>query len=222
MIHLRAYATDMSYVPEPTSYDTIKKIRTRLYRALHTMDSAATPARSCRVEMLRPNVDWHRIWSNLHAAWVPDTVRSQWYMAVHDILPTKDRLHRTALAHTAHCTHCGQIDTLSHHLIDCGAGKEMWRWSPSAPASVSGPLRGTGLYCGSWPILSIIECNAPLRRPYRTSQTSCDWPAGRRTPCHSAANGSVTTSPSWRRPLLRSAHEFYDTSVYRRRRRTPH
>jgi len=67
--------------------------------------------------------DWHRIWSNLHAAWVPDTLRSQWYMAIHDILPTKERLHRIALADTAHCIHCGQLDTLSHRLMDYGAGK---------------------------------------------------------------------------------------------------
>jgi len=49
--------------------------------------------------------------------------------SIHDILPTKERLHRIALADTAHCTHCGQIDTLSRRLIDCGAGKEMWRWT---------------------------------------------------------------------------------------------
>jgi hypothetical protein len=71
---------------------------------------------------------------------------------------------------------------------------------PLFPASVSGPLRDTGLYCGSWPILSIIECNTPLRRRYRTSQTSWNGPAGRHTPCYSAADGSVITSQSWRRP----------------------
>jgi hypothetical protein len=219
MVHLRAYATDMAYVPEPTSDDTIKKFRTRLYRALHIMASAATPARPCRVEMPHPNVNWHRIWSNLHASWVPDTVRSQWYMAIHDIMHTKECLHRIALADTAHCTNCGQIDILPHRLIDGGAGKEMWRWTqgnlatmlctypcfisddwPLRPCFSLWPLRGTGLHCGSWPILSVIECNTPLRRPYRNSQTSWDGLAGRRTPCHSAANGSMIISPSWRRP----------------------
>jgi hypothetical protein len=48
---------------------------------------------------------------------------------IHDILPTKERLHRIALADTAHCTHCGQLDTLSNRLIDWGAGKEMWHWT---------------------------------------------------------------------------------------------
>jgi hypothetical protein len=99
--------------------------RTRLFWAMHTVASAATPARPCRVEMLQPNFDWRRIWSNLHAACIPDTVRSVWYMAIHDILSTRERLHSIALDDTAHCTHCWQIDTLSHRLMHCGAGKEM-------------------------------------------------------------------------------------------------
>ena len=108
---------------------TIKKIRTRLYRGLHTMASAATPARPCRVEMLHPSFDWHRIWRNQHAAWVPATVRSQWCMAIHDILPTKKLLHRISLDDTAQCTHCEQLDTLSHRLIECGTRKVVWRWT---------------------------------------------------------------------------------------------
>jgi hypothetical protein len=113
------------------------------------------------------------------------------------------------------CTDAPRLTTAfrSNQERKCGVGhKDTWRrcsaptpvafllTAPSAPASVSGPLRGTGLYCGSWPILSNIERNTPLRRPYRTSHISWDELAGRRTPCHSAAKGSVITSPSWRRP----------------------
>ena len=161
MVYLRAYATDMAYVPEPTLDDTIKKIHTCLYRALHTMASTLTPARPCRLEMLHPSVNWHRIWSNLHAAWVPNTVRSQWYMAIHDFLPTKERLHRIALADTAHCTHCGQLDTLSHCLIDCGAGKEMWRWTQGQLATM---LR-THPYCipDDWPLRPCFRLCPPQR-----------------------------------------------------------
>ena len=45
------------------------------------------------------------------------------------VLPTKERLQRIALADTANCSHCGQIDTISHRLIECGAEKEMWNWT---------------------------------------------------------------------------------------------
>jgi hypothetical protein len=139
-------------------------------------------------------------------------------MVIDDILPTKERLHRIALADTAHCTNCGQVDTLSHRLIDCGQGrkcgsgqKDSWRrcsvhtpatslWiGPSAHASDFGPLRSTVLYCGFWPILSITGRKTPLHRPYRTTQISCDEPAGRHTPWPSAAKKSVNTSLSLRR-----------------------
>jgi hypothetical protein len=181
----------MAYVPQPKPDDKIKNIRTRLYRALHTMASAATPARLCRVETLHPTLDWHRIWSNLHAAWIPDTVRSLWYMAIHDILPTIERLHRIILADSALCTHCGQTDTLSHRLKDCDAGKEIWRWTqrhlatmlrthpchipedwPLRPHFNLWPPQRHGRYCGSWPISSFIECKTPRCRLYMTSRTS--------------------------------------------------
>ena len=126
LVHLRGYATDMAYVPQPKPDDTIKSIRTRLYWALHTIASAATPARPCRVETVHTTFGWHRIWSNLHATRIPDTVISLWYKAIHDILTNNELLHRIALADSALCTHCGQNDTLSHRLMDCGAGKGMW------------------------------------------------------------------------------------------------
>jgi hypothetical protein len=127
IVHLRAYATDLAYMPEHTSEDTTKKNRTRIYQMLHIMASTATTTRHCRVETLHPNVDWHRIWKNIHTAWVSDTMRSQWYMAIHDILSTRERLHRIALADTAHCTNCGRVDTLAHRPIDCEPGKKIWR-----------------------------------------------------------------------------------------------
>jgi hypothetical protein len=81
---------------------------------------------------------------------VPDTVRSQWYMAIHDILPTKERLYRIALADTANSTHCGQVDTPSYRLIDCGAGKEMWRWTQGHLATM---LRThSGCIPDDWPL----------------------------------------------------------------------
>ena len=134
--HLRAYAMDMAYVPRPKTDDTINILRTRLYRALHAMSCAATSARPSRVETLHPTFDWHRIWSNLHAAWIPDSVRSWWFMAIHDILPTNERLHRIALVDTALCPHCGRVDTLSHRLTDCSAGNDIWRWTQGQLAAV--------------------------------------------------------------------------------------
>jgi hypothetical protein len=49
LVHLRACAADIAYVAQPKSDDTIKHVRMRPYRALHTMASAATLARPCLV-----------------------------------------------------------------------------------------------------------------------------------------------------------------------------
>jgi hypothetical protein len=124
MIHLREYATDMAYVPEAMTNETTQKTRKLIYQTIHITASAATTARPCRVETQHPNINWNGIWNNLHTAWIPDTVRSQWYLVLHELLPTKERLHETALADTHRCTTCGQVDTLSHRLIDCGEGKK--------------------------------------------------------------------------------------------------
>ena len=51
------------------------------------------------------------------------------YTAIHDIMPTKQRLHRIALTNTDRCDKCGQIDTLIHRVTDCGAGKDIWNWT---------------------------------------------------------------------------------------------
>ena len=98
MVHVRAYAIDMSYVPTPRSEDIPKLWRRRIYWVLHTMAVAAASVRPLRIVTLHPNHDWSRIWRNLITACIPDAVRSTWYMAIHDIMPTKERLQD--------CPHC--------------------------------------------------------------------------------------------------------------------
>jgi hypothetical protein len=88
MEHVRAYALDMSYVPPPRLDDTPKLWRKRIYWVLHTMASAASSARPPRIVTMYSNYNWSRIWRNLHNAWIPDSVRSTWYMVLHDILLT--------------------------------------------------------------------------------------------------------------------------------------
>jgi hypothetical protein len=63
-----------------------------IYWVLHTMAAASSTARPLRIVTMYPNYDWSRIWPNLHTACFSDTVHSTWYMVLHDILPTKDRL----------------------------------------------------------------------------------------------------------------------------------
>jgi hypothetical protein len=116
MIHLREYATDMAYIPEAMTHETTQKTRKRIrvYQTIHITAAAATTTRPCRVETQHPNVNWNGIWNNLHTAWIPETVRSQWYLVLHELVPTKERLHKIALADTLRCTKKATGDDTTH------------------------------------------------------------------------------------------------------------
>ena len=129
MEHVRAYALDMPYVPPPRLDDTPKLWRKRIYWVLHTMAAASSSSRPLRFVTMYPNYDWSQIWRNLHTAWIPDTVRSTYYMVLHAILPTKERLNRIAISDSDRCIYCGQTDTLSHLIMECGAVGDIWRWT---------------------------------------------------------------------------------------------
>ena len=113
----------------PNANETPKRFRKRIYSTLHTMVTAATSARAIRIEIMHPNHNWPQIWCNLHDARIPDMVHSVWHAAIHDIMPTKERLHGITLTDTNRCTTCGQIDTLLHRMTDCGVGKPIWNWT---------------------------------------------------------------------------------------------
>jgi len=125
MVHVRAYAIDMPDVPAPKSDDIPKLWRRHIYWVLHTMAVAAASMRPLRIVTLNPNHDWSRICRNLITAWIPDAVRCTWYMEIHYILPTKERLNRIALSASDRCAYCGQTGTLSHRIIECGASRDM-------------------------------------------------------------------------------------------------
>ena len=72
---------------------------------------------------------WERVWKNLHAAVVPDSVKSTWHLAIHDIFPTKERLAAIGLTDTSSCVHCGHIDTLQHRVVECGERPVIWHWT---------------------------------------------------------------------------------------------
>jgi len=95
------------------------------------MATAATNARGIRIVTLHPTLNWPRVWRNIriNVAWITDTVRSAWYMVIHDTIPTNERLYRIALTDTNRCSYCDQTDTLTHRITECNVGKDMWNWT---------------------------------------------------------------------------------------------
>jgi hypothetical protein len=148
--HVQVYAIDMEYIPLPRPEDSQTLWRKHIYRILHTMTVAASATRPLRIVTMYPNYNWPQIWINMHVAWIPDTVRSTWYMAIHDILPTRERQYRISLAESDRCSLCGSTDTLTHRIIDCGNGGEMWRWTKTRMAVI---LRINACYIpDDWPL----------------------------------------------------------------------
>jgi hypothetical protein len=125
--HVQAYALDMAYVPPPRPDDTQKLWRKRIYWVIHTMTANASPARPLRIVTMYPNYNWPQIWKNIPEAWIPDAVQSTWYMTIHNILPTRERLHRIDLSDSDRCNLCGLTNSLTHRIIKCGDGGEIWR-----------------------------------------------------------------------------------------------
>ena len=66
---------------------------------------------------------------NLHASPVSDEIKSTWYKALHDIIPTKDRLTAINLTDTSACSACGRPDSLQHKITECGEGPVIWTWT---------------------------------------------------------------------------------------------
>jgi len=59
-----------------------------------------------------------------------------WYRAIHDIVPTQDRLNKINMAATNLCRHCNAKDNLPHRLSECGEGQIMWDWTSERLAMI--------------------------------------------------------------------------------------
>ena len=71
-----------------------KAFKKRIYRTLHTMAQAAHGTRGMRVVQKWPQINWTRIWQNLHVhnPWVAESLKSSWYIVIYDLIPTNERL----------------------------------------------------------------------------------------------------------------------------------
>jgi hypothetical protein len=89
-----------------------------------------------RVVQLHPDTHWTRVWHNLHVAWVSEELKAVWYTAVHDIIPTHDRLAKIRLRASNLCNLCGRRDTIQHRLTECTDGAEVWKRTRSKIATI--------------------------------------------------------------------------------------
>jgi hypothetical protein len=107
----------------------------RMYGVLCAMDTAAKGAQSMRVIRKYPVTPWKRVWHNLHNAPISVRLKSVWYIVIHELTPTNERLAPLRLAESDRCSQCGRTDALPHRILDCGTGKIIWTWRRTLIAS---------------------------------------------------------------------------------------
>ena len=56
--------------------------------------------------------------------------------AMHDIVPTNERLAAIHLKTTTSCARCGATDTLLHRLTECEEGPVIWAWTRARIAAI--------------------------------------------------------------------------------------
>ena len=114
--YIRHYALDMAYVAPPGPQETTQKFKTLLYGVLLTMANTGNGTSELRIARKYPGIAWQRVWTNLHTTELPDPIKSTWHAAVHEIIPTNERLVAIRVTTTTSCMRCGATDTLLHRL----------------------------------------------------------------------------------------------------------
>ena len=93
------------------------------------MAEAGNPPRLMRIMQILPSADWERIWTNLNKCWATEAVTINWYVVIHDILPTNGRLHKIRLVDSTLCGHCREQDTVQYRGTARGEGARIWVWT---------------------------------------------------------------------------------------------
>ena len=115
----------------------MSKQRIRTYGTLKDIQSNTQKIDVIRVVRKNPDVNWKRVWTNLHTAWISDVQRSTRYMVIHDLIPTNDRLAAIKLTETNRCSTCDAIDTTQHRLTQCRESILICNWTRARIAAIT-------------------------------------------------------------------------------------
>jgi len=100
------------------------------------MDNNTRDSPVVRIIQKHPDIPWIRVWRNLQTPGLSDTIKSVWYAAIHDIIPTHQRLAAINLVPNMTCLTCGETDTLAHRISKCNEGPVIWNWNKARMAAI--------------------------------------------------------------------------------------
>jgi hypothetical protein len=134
--HLYNYAIDMAYIQPSEATETTKALKTRISKVLRIMDNNKNTSPTVRIMKKNPDIPWTRVWKNIHTPGLPDIIKSVWYEAIHDIIPTHQRLATINMVPNRICAICSDNDTLAHRISKCNEGPVIWNWIKARMAAI--------------------------------------------------------------------------------------
>jgi hypothetical protein len=137
MAYVRHYAFDMAYTTPTNNDESMHMFRKRLYGELWDMADASKGKAAIRITRKYSGTQWTSVWKNLHNAWIVDSQKSTWYVVMHELIPTNERLATSQLAETYRCPLCGSTDILQHRLTQFGGGPVTWNWTRLRLAAIT-------------------------------------------------------------------------------------
>jgi hypothetical protein len=100
------------------------------------MENNACNSPTLRIIRKNPDISWMRVWRNLQTPGLSDSIKCAWHEAIHDILPTHQRLAALNLVPTMSCAICAETYTLAHRISQCNEGPVIWNWIRARMAAI--------------------------------------------------------------------------------------
>lgn len=91
--YLRIYFQERAYIGTKRTEEPDNKYKQKVYGALHSAQFHSGVTLPIRVQEKYPRNNWKIIWININKQFLPFSIRTIWYMIVHDIVPTNERLY---------------------------------------------------------------------------------------------------------------------------------
>ena len=123
--HYQQLLSIRAYCAAPHLTTTGRATMRELYRVQVEAADRPTP----RVVRKFPTTNWKQVWANLQSPALDEAAREAWFIAVHDLVGTRARLHSCGRDVADLCPHCQEADDLEHRLTRCGGAAPAWRWA---------------------------------------------------------------------------------------------
>ena len=83
----------------------------------------------CKVELLKPEINWEQIYAKLKISSLPSDVRSFGWKLIHQLLPCESLLKQRLISNSDKCRFsCDLVANLDHCLFECTLVKEVGLW----------------------------------------------------------------------------------------------